>query len=67
MQRYFRQLEITPKKRMDYFIHNLKMGLRESASATHPKNLSDAMEVARKAEDMYASLSKKQEEAGNEI
>jgi hypothetical protein len=41
---------------MGYFVKNLNMGLRESTFAGHPKNLSEAIELARDAENMYISL-----------
>jgi hypothetical protein len=57
MQRYFKQLEgISPQRQMSYFVKNLNMGLRESTFAGHPKNLSEAKELARDAENMYISL-----------
>jgi hypothetical protein len=49
--------KLRPRNTCDYFIRNLKMGLRESTFVTHPENLGDAIEVARKAKDMYGSLS----------
>jgi hypothetical protein len=61
MQRYFNQLEgINPQRQMSYFVKNLNMGLRESTFAGHPKNLSEAIELARDAENMYISLHGKQ-------
>jgi hypothetical protein len=57
MQRYFKQLEgISPQRQMSYFVKNLNMGLRESIFAGHPKNLSEAIELARDVENMYISL-----------
>jgi hypothetical protein len=57
MQRYFKQLEgISPQRQMSYFVKNLNMGLQESTFAGHPKNLSEAKELARDAEKMYISL-----------
>jgi hypothetical protein len=57
MQRYFKQLEgISPQRQMNYFVKNLNMGLRESTFAGHPKNLYEAIELARDAENMYISL-----------
>jgi hypothetical protein len=57
MRRYFRQLEgISPQRQMGYFVKNLNMGLRESTFAGHPNNLSEAIELARNAENMYISL-----------
>jgi hypothetical protein len=67
MQRYFKQLDIKPQKQMEYFVRNLKMGFRESTFAGHPTDFADAIEIARKAEDMYAGLPDKQEEVGNEV
>jgi hypothetical protein len=55
MQRYFRQLEgISPQRQMGYFVKNLNMRLQESTFVEHPKNLSEAIELAR--ENMYISL-----------
>jgi hypothetical protein len=45
-----------PQRQMSYFVKNLNMGLRESTFAEHPKNLSEAIELARDAENMYISL-----------
>jgi hypothetical protein len=57
MQRYFKQLKgISPQRQMSYFVKNLNMGLWESTFAGHPKNLSEAIELARDAENMYISL-----------
>jgi hypothetical protein len=57
MQRYFKQIEgISPQRQMGYFVKNLNMGLRESTFVGHPKNLSEAIELARDAENMYISL-----------
>jgi hypothetical protein len=57
MQRYFKQLESTsPQRQMSYFVGNLNMGLWESTFAGHPKNLSEAIELARGKENMYISL-----------
>jgi hypothetical protein len=57
MQRYLRQLEvISHQRQMGYSVKNLNMGLRESTFAGHPKNLSEAKEFARDAENMYISL-----------
>lgn len=67
MQRYFKQLDIKPQKQMEYFVRDLKMGLQESTFAGHPTDLADAIEIARKAEDMCAGLPDKQEEVGNEV
>ncbi|GAQ91812.1 hypothetical protein KFL_008600030 [Klebsormidium nitens] len=68
MQRYFRQLtNVTPEKQKEYFVRNLKMGLRESVFAASPSSLAQAIEIARRVEDMYAALPGKQEEPGTEI
>ena len=68
MQHFFRQLTIVvPDKQKEYFVRNLKMGLRESVFAAGPKTLAQAIEIARRAEDMYAALPGKQEEPGTEI
>jgi hypothetical protein len=57
MQRLFRQIEgISPQRQMGYFIRNQNMGLRKSTFAGHPKNLSEAIEIARDAENMYISF-----------
>jgi hypothetical protein len=57
MQRYFKQIEgISSQRQMGYFVKNLNMGLWESTFAGHPKNLSEAIELARDAENMYISL-----------
>jgi hypothetical protein len=57
MQRYLKQLDgISPQRQMSYFVKNLNMGLRKSTFAGHPKNLSEAIELARDAENMYISL-----------
>jgi hypothetical protein len=54
MQRYFKQLEgISPQRQMSYFVKNLNMGLRECTFVGHPKNLSEALELARDAENIY--------------
>jgi hypothetical protein len=56
-QRYFEQLEgISPQRQMSYFIKKLNMGLRESTFAGHPKNLYEAIELPRDAENMTISL-----------
>lgn len=68
MQLYFLQVSsVLPEKQKEYFIWNLKMGLRESVFAADPKTLVQAIEIARRAEDMYAALPGKQEEPGAEI
>jgi hypothetical protein len=52
-----KQLEgISPQRQMSYFVKSLNMDLRESTFAGHPKNLSEAIELARDAENIYISL-----------
>jgi hypothetical protein len=57
MQRCLKQLEgNSPQRQMGSFVKNLNMGLRESTFAGHPKNLSEAIELARDAENMHIYL-----------
>jgi hypothetical protein len=49
MQRYFLQLDVTPQKQKDYFVKNLKMGLRETVFASRPETLSVAIVSAYEA------------------
>jgi hypothetical protein len=67
MQRYFVQLDITPQWEKDYFVKNLRMGLRESVFASHPETLSAAIESAHEAERMINSLSGNWRDMGQEV
>jgi hypothetical protein len=67
MQRYFLQLDITPQRQKDYFVKNLRMGLRESVFASRPETLSAAIESAHEAERMFSSLSRDRRDMGREV
>jgi hypothetical protein len=54
MQRSLRRIEgISPQRKMGHFTKNLSMRLWESTFAGHPKNLFEAIEVARDTGNMY--------------
>ena len=67
MYRYFMQLEISTEKRREYFVKNLRAGIKESTFSRNPVTLADAVEVAREAENMYYTVSGKREEPGTEV
>jgi hypothetical protein len=67
MQRYFLQLDITPQRQKNYFVKNLRMGLRESVFASRPETLSAAIESAHEAERMFSSLSDDRRDMGREV
>jgi hypothetical protein len=67
MQLYFLQLDITPQRQKDYFVKNLRMGLRESVFASRPETLSAAIENDHEAERMFSCLSGDRRDMGREV
>lgn len=68
MQRYFRQIDGIPvEQQIRYFIRGLRLGLREGIFAGQPTTLSDAISMARKAEDLFTSFPEQQPEIGREV
>lgn len=67
MCRFFMQLEVSAEKQREYFVKNLRPGIKESTFSRNPVTLADAVEVAREAENMYYTVSGKRDEPGTEV
>lgn len=67
MPRHFMQLDVSADKQKEYFVKNLRPGIKESTFSRNPVTLAEAVEVAREAENIYYTVNGKRNEPGTEV
>lgn len=67
MCRYFMQADVSADKQREYFVKNLRPGIKESTFSRNSVTLADAVEVAREVENIYCTVSGKRNEPGTEV